>query len=60
MVGEVLDLPGKGLLGVRVLIKINVLVAVQVQRRQAVYVLAQQRLLRLVQVEDLRESQGIR
>lgn len=58
MVGEVSDLARKGALRVGVALQINVGVAVQVERRQPVYVLAQHRLPRLVQEEHLRADAG--
>lgn len=54
MVGEVSDLARKGALRVGVALQINVGVAVQVERRQPIYVLAQHWLPRLVQEEHLR------
>lgn len=56
MVGEVADLGGKRALGVGVSLQVDVGVTVQVEGWQPVDVLAKQRLLRLVQVEYLRNT----
>jgi hypothetical protein len=54
VVGEVPDLARVGLARARIALQVDVGVAVQVERGEAVDVLAQQRLRRLAQVEDLR------